>query len=107
MQRVWGSKKIMGAQIYFFLKKFKINWLNKLQKLSKNFDSLQKIMSASNPLSQILEINRLTRPNFKDWLQKLKIILSFEKIGYVLDQDLAPLPTHPTADQRASIISGG
>ena len=59
-------------------------------------------MSASNSLVRILETNRLIRLNFKDWLWNLKIILSFEKIGYVLDQDLIPLPIHPTTDQRVS-----
>ena len=32
----------------------------------------------------------------------MKIILSSEKLAYVFDQDLPPLPACPTADQRAS-----
>ena len=59
-------------------------------------------MSASNFLAKILETNRLTGLNFKDWLQNLKIILSFKKLVYVLDQDLHPLLVHLIADQRAS-----
>ena len=59
-------------------------------------------MSASNPLAWIQEKNRLTKLNFKYWLWNLKIILSFKKITYVLDLDLTPLSTRPTADQKVS-----
>ena len=59
-------------------------------------------MSASNPPARIFETNKLTGSNFKDWLQNLKIILNSEKLTYVLDQDLSPLPIHLTVDQRAS-----
>ena len=59
-------------------------------------------MSASNLLARIFEINRLTGPNFKDWLWNLKIIVSSKKLAYILDQDLPPLPARPTADQRLS-----
>ena len=59
-------------------------------------------MSASNPLTRILETNRLIRPNFKDWLQNLKIILSSKKLAYILNQDLFSLPACPTVNQRAS-----
>ena len=51
-------------------------------------------MSASNPLVRIFETNRLTDTNYKDWLKNLKIVLTFEKIGYVLNQDTPALPTH-------------
>ena len=59
-------------------------------------------MSASNLLAKILETNKLIGSNFKDWLWNLKVILSSEKLAYILDQDLPPLPTDLTADQRAS-----
>ena len=44
-------------------------------------------MSASNPLTKILDIHRLTGPNFKDWLRNYKIILGSKKLTHVLDQD--------------------
>ncbi len=40
---------------------------------------------SSNILAGILDNNRLTRPNFLDWLINLKIVLNLEHIGYVLD----------------------
>ena len=60
-------------------------------------------MSASNPLAYILEINRLTDTNYKDWLKNLKIVLTSKKIGYVLDQDVPTLPARPTVEQRAAL----
>ena len=60
---------------------------------------LQLTMSASNPLVHILETNRLVGLNFKDWLRNIKIILSSEKLGYVLDQEPPVLPDHPNACQ--------
>ena len=47
-------------------------------------------MSSANPLACILDTNRLIGTNYKDWLQNLKIILSFEKLTHILDQD-API----------------
>ena len=41
--------------------------------------------------------------NYKDWLKNLRIILTSEKIGYVLDQDLSALPVRPTTEQRAAL----
>ena len=55
-------------------------------------------MSASNPLARILETNRLTGTNYKDWLRNLRIFLTFEKIGYVLDQNAAALSVHSTTE---------
>ena len=57
-------------------------------------------MSASNPLAHIFESNHLTGTNNKDWLRNLKIILTSEKLGHVLDQELLVLPNCPTAKQR-------
>ena len=36
-----------------------------------------------------MEMNKLTGPNFLDWLRKLRIVLKTNKIAYVLD---GPLP---------------
>ncbi|XP_073037327.1 uncharacterized protein, partial [Primulina eburnea] len=43
-------------------------------------------MSTRNPLSIILDQNKLTSPNYNDWFRNLKIILNSEKILYVLDK---------------------
>ena len=59
-------------------------------------------MFASNPLVRILQTNQLTRPNYKDWLWNLKIVLSFEKLNYVIDQDSTPIPARSTPAQRAT-----
>ena len=45
-------------------------------------------MRPSNPLSIILDNNRLTGPNFIDWLRNLKVVLASEKILYVIEQSL-------------------
>ncbi|XP_073139007.1 uncharacterized protein [Henckelia pumila] len=41
-------------------------------------------MSNRNPLSAILDTNKLTGPNYSDWLRNLKIVLASEKLTYVL-----------------------
>ncbi|KAG6503968.1 hypothetical protein ZIOFF_036292 [Zingiber officinale] len=41
-------------------------------------------MTSWNPLSVILDQNKLTGPNYSDWLRNLKIILASEKIAYTL-----------------------
>ena len=53
-------------------------------------------MSLSNPLRGILDVNRLTGPNYTDWLRNLRIVLTTEKIVYVLDTVM------PTAEEGAS-----
>ncbi|KAK6151810.1 hypothetical protein DH2020_014445 [Rehmannia glutinosa] len=40
---------------------------------------------AKNPLAAILDTNRLTSPNFVDWLRNLRIVLQSECREYVLD----------------------
>ena len=60
-------------------------------------------MSASNPLAWILDTHRLTEPNYKDWLQNIKIILGFEKLIHVLDQDPLTLLARLSTEQRASL----
>ena len=63
---------------------------------------LQKIdnMRPSNPLSIILDNNRLTGPYFIDWLRNLKVVLAFEKILYVIEQSLPPsLPENSSPEE--------
>ncbi|MQM11802.1 hypothetical protein Taro_044712 [Colocasia esculenta] len=42
-------------------------------------------MSSGNPLRGILDANKLTGPNYLDWLRNLKIVLRSERIAYVLE----------------------
>ncbi|KAK6149292.1 hypothetical protein DH2020_016817 [Rehmannia glutinosa] len=51
-----------------------------------------------NPLGSILEKNKLTGPNFVDWLRNLKIVLQFKKRAYVLDQAPPPPPEDITSE---------
>ena len=44
-------------------------------------------MLSTKPLCGIMDANRLTGPNFTDWLENLKILLESERITYVLDGD--------------------
>ena len=53
-------------------------------------------MLLSNPLRGILDVNRLTSPNYTDWLCNLRIVLTAEKIVYVLDT------VKPTLEEGAS-----
>ncbi|XP_073041895.1 uncharacterized protein [Primulina eburnea] len=43
-------------------------------------------MTTHNPLSIILDQNKLAGPNYHDWLRNLKIVLNSERIAYVLDK---------------------
>ena len=42
-------------------------------------------MAYSLSLREILDSNKLTGPNYVDWLRNLKIILTQEKLSYILD----------------------
>ncbi|XP_031116550.1 uncharacterized protein LOC116020210 [Ipomoea triloba] len=62
---------------------------------------------ALNPLSKILEENKLTGPNFTDWLRNLRIVLNLEKIGYVLIQDpplIGIIPDDADADVDQLVV---
>ncbi|XP_075499336.1 uncharacterized protein LOC142537726 [Primulina tabacum] len=43
-------------------------------------------MTARNPLSIILDQNKLTGRNYNDWFRNLKIILNSENIAYVINK---------------------
>ena len=51
-------------------------------------------MSKFNPLSKILDDNRLNGPNYVDWKRNLTIVLTAEKIVHVLTTDPPLLPEH-------------
>ena len=42
-------------------------------------------MTSSLSLRSILDANKLTGPNYVDWLRNLSIILTQEKVSYILD----------------------
>ncbi|RWV91776.1 hypothetical protein GW17_00045905 [Ensete ventricosum] len=58
-------------------------------------------MSLTNPLHGILDANRLTGPNYTDWLRNLRIILTTEKITYVLDIIVPTLEEGASKDKVA------
>ena len=61
-------------------------------------------MRPSNPLSIILDNNRLTGPNFVDWLRNLKVVLAFEKILYVIEQSLPQsLPENSSQEEHDTL----
>ncbi len=58
----------------------------------------------SNPLSRILDENRLTGPNFSDWLRNLRIVLNLERIGYILDSKIpSPTPLKATEEEHDTL----
>ncbi|KAJ8771297.1 hypothetical protein K2173_026474 [Erythroxylum novogranatense] len=52
-------------------------------------------MTSSVNLCSLMDSNKLTGPNFLDWLRNLRIVLRSEELGYVLD---VPLPDPPAID---------
>ena len=56
-------------------------------------------MSLSNPLRDILDVNRLTGPNYMNWLCNLRIVLTVEKIAYVLDT-VMPMPQEGASEDE-------
>ena len=60
-------------------------------------------MASSLSLRSILDTNKLTGPNYVDWLRNLKIVLSSEKLSYILDTpSLDPLGDDATEEDRAT-----
>ncbi|XP_031392271.1 uncharacterized protein LOC116204320 [Punica granatum] len=58
-------------------------------------------MKSMNPLTCILNDNRLTGPNFLDWLRNLNIVLNMEALGYILETQEIELPGRDaTSDQQ-------
>ena len=60
-------------------------------------------MASSLSLRDILDANKLTYPNYVDWLKNLKIVLTQEKVSYILDSsDLEPIREDATEKERAT-----
>ena len=51
-------------------------------------------------LRSILDANKLTGPNFIDWLRNLRIVLRSEKVNYVLDGPVPPQPAEDASDEE-------
>ena len=51
--------------------------------------------SANNPLRGMMDANKLTGPNFTDWLRNLRILLKSERLLYVIEKDA---PIEPNTD---------
>ncbi|KAJ8769201.1 hypothetical protein K2173_000976 [Erythroxylum novogranatense] len=56
-------------------------------------------MSTNLSLRSIMDANKLTGPNFSDWLRNLKIILRQEKKLYVLENELPPEPAQDATNE--------
>lgn len=57
---------------------------------------------AKNPLSTILDSNRLVGPNYADWYRNLKIVLQSERKDSVLDAPLPRVTRTSTDDEHAT-----
>ena len=53
------------------------------------FFTFRLLESSNMNLRSILDKNKLTGPNFLEWIKNLRILLKVEKLAYVLDE---PLP---------------
>ena len=60
-------------------------------------------MASSLSLRSILDSNKLTGPNYVDWLRNLKIVLSQEKLFYILDTPpLEPLGEDASQEEKTT-----
>ena len=60
------------------------------------------IMIFSLSLRNILDNNKLTGPNFVDWIRNLRIVLAQKKISYILDTlSLDSIRKDATKEERA------
>jgi hypothetical protein len=52
-------------------------------------------------LHNILEANKLTGPNYSDWLRNVKLVLQIQKVAYVLETPMPNVNEQSSADERA------
>ncbi|XP_024196100.1 uncharacterized protein LOC112199296 [Rosa chinensis] len=59
---------------------------------------------STHPITKILNKNSLEGPHFNQWLRNLKIVLTFDKIAYVLQNapPHTPLAENATDEQRVA-----
>ena len=58
-----------------------------------------------NPLARILDDNRLTGPNYVDWKRNLMIVLSADKIGYVLTSETPELALNNATEEEKRVFN--
>ena len=62
-------------------------------------------MVSSLSLRSILDANKLIGPNYVDWLRNLKIVLSQEKLSYILDTlALEPLGEDASQEDKTTFM---
>ncbi|CAL5428922.1 unnamed protein product [Camellia sinensis] len=61
-------------------------------------------MNNFNPLSKIVDDNRLTRSNYVDWKRNLIIVLTAEKLNHVLTTDPPALPEAVATDEQREAV---
>ncbi|CAL5358484.1 unnamed protein product [Camellia sinensis] len=61
-------------------------------------------MTNFNPLSKILDDNRLTGSNYVDWKRNLTIVLTAEKLNHVLTTDPPALPEADATDEQREAV---
>ena len=62
-------------------------------------------MASLLSLRSILDVNKLTGPNYVDWLRNLKIVLSQEKLFYILDTPtLEPLGEDDSQEDKTTFM---
>ena len=60
-------------------------------------------MASILTLWSILNANKLIEPNYVDWLRNLRIILTQEKVSYILDSlNLDPIREDASEEERAT-----
>ena len=57
-------------------------------------------MTNFNPLVEILDENRLSRPNYVDWKRNLTIVLIVDKIAHVLNTEAPELALADATDEQ-------
>ena len=58
------------------------------------------IMANTLSLRSILDVNKLTRPNFIYWFRNIKIVLKQEKKAYVLDDPISKEPNEKAYNEE-------
>ncbi|XP_028113002.1 uncharacterized protein LOC114311139 [Camellia sinensis] len=61
-------------------------------------------MNNFNPLSKILDDNRLTGSNYVNWKRNLTIVLTAEKLNHVLTTDPPALPEADATDEQHEVV---
>ena len=60
-------------------------------------------MALNNNLKAIIEADKLTGPNYIDWLRNLKSVLRSEKLDYVIDKAV-PFPSYEHMDAPTILL---